>query len=76
MKKTYQTYHAEHGSEHGESRVCDVSLIPHGQKDHPAVHLPLKPTDLKCYKYYVNKHFEGSCELLRFIVLTNITIER
>lgn len=47
MKKTYQTYHAEHGSKHGEPRVCDVGFIPDGKEDHPAVHLPLKPTDLK-----------------------------
>ena len=67
MIKTYQTYHAEHGSKHGESRVCDVGFIPHGKKDDPAVNLPLKPTDLKHYTLYVNKHFEVSCELLRFI---------
>ena len=47
MKKTYQTYHAEHGSEHGESRVGDVGFISHGQEDHTAIKLPLKPTYLR-----------------------------
>ena len=49
MKKTYQTYHAEHGSKYGKSRVCDVCFISHGKKNDPAVKLPLKPTDLKHY---------------------------
>ena len=47
MKKTYQTYHAEHGSKHGESRIGDVGFISHGQEDHTAIKLPLEPTYLE-----------------------------
>ena len=61
MKKTYQTYHAEHGSEHGESRVGDVGFISHGQEDHTAIKLPLKPTYLKKKIFLENTFtFNGS----------------
>ena len=56
MKKTYQTYHAEHGSKHGESRIGDVGFISHGQEDHTVIKLPLEPTYLEkmtCGKKYV-----------------------